>query len=388
MARSPKPWFRKDRDAWFVTLDGRRHNLGPDREAAFRRFHQMMAEPAKRTVSSDLLVALIDVFLDWLQKHRTLDTFEWYRYRLERLARKYPDMRASELKPFHVQQWVDGYTLSVTSRRNYLRSIKRCLRWAVRQGYLDKSPIAELEVPTAERREIVVSADEYAAILEAVTDRDFYDLLVVTWETGCRPQESLRVEARHLDAFNRRWVFPKSESKNKKLSRVVYMTPTAFEIVERRAAAFPAGPLFRNSNGSPWTTEAVNCAFRRVRTKLGQKRIKDQNLDIHDDDLREFKATLKREKTENGITRPKTEGELCGEARRKLIQRKACSLVPNYSLYALRHSWATHALQRGVDPLTVAILMGHSDPSMLARVYQHLSLNPQHLRSQLEKAVG
>ena len=72
----------------------------------------------------------------------------------------------------------------------------------------------------------------------------------------------------------------------------------------------------------------------------------------------------------------------------KLLQRRELRLVPNYSLYALRHSWATHALERGVDPLTVAILMGHRDPSMLAKVYQHLSLNPEHLRSQLEKAVG
>ena len=71
-----------------------------------------------------------------------------------------------------------------------------------------------------------------------------------------------------------------------------------------------------------------------------------------------------------------------------MTYRLACSLMPNYSLYALRHSWATHALQRGVDSLTVAILMGHQDPSMLARVYQHLSLNPSHLLEQARKAVG
>ncbi len=34
----------------------------------------------------------------------------------------------------------------------------------------------------------------------------------------------------------------------------------------------------------------------------------------------------------------------------------------------LRHSWATHALERGVDALTVVILMGHRDPSTLAKV--------------------
>jgi integrase len=62
--------------------------------------------------------------------------------------------------------------------------------------------------------------------------------------------------------------------------------------------------------------------------------------------------------------------------------------VPRYSLYSLRHSWATHALQKGVDPLTVAILMGHQDPSMLSKVYQHLSLNPTHMLEQARKAAG
>jgi len=61
--------------------------------------------------------------------------------------------------------------------------------------------------------------------------------------------------------------------------------------------------------------------------------------------------------------------------------------APKLSLYALRHTWATHALQKGVDPLTTAILMGHSDPSTLSKVYQHLALNPTHMLSQAKKAA-
>ena len=45
MARSAKPWYRKDRKAWFVTIDGTRHNLGSDRTEAFRQFHTLMREP-------------------------------------------------------------------------------------------------------------------------------------------------------------------------------------------------------------------------------------------------------------------------------------------------------------------------------------------------------
>ena len=89
----------------------------------------------------------------------------------------------------------------------------------------------------------------------------FYDLIVTTWETGCRPQESLRLEARHVDLKNQRWVFPKSESKNKQLSRVVYLTDTAMTISRALMTKYPEGPLFRNSRSMPWTNYAVQCAI-------------------------------------------------------------------------------------------------------------------------------
>jgi integrase len=327
MPQFPKPFFRASRNVWYVQIDGKQINLGADRDSAFALYHKLMAargrgETHAAAVCGQSLVAIIDVFLEWVQKNRSPDTYEWYRYRLERLAQKYPDLRTDELKPYHVQQWVDDYDFSVTSRRNYLRTIKRCLTWAVRQGYLDRNPIAAIEVPAAEHREIVISPAEYAGLLSVVKDEHLRDLIVVTWETGCRPQESLRVEGRHVDRVNKRWVFPRSESKNKKLSRVVYLTDTAFAITQRRMAASPSGPLFRNSLGRPWTTEAVNCGFKRIRAKLGMRRLVENANDADENEIRQFMSTLKRVRTENGRLLSKTERELFGEARRKLLERK------------------------------------------------------------------
>jgi hypothetical protein len=79
MSRTPKPWYRKDRKEWFVTVIGKRHNLGSDRKTAFQRFHELMAQPAPRTSAhSDSVLAIIDVFLDWTKKHRAPRTFDWY----------------------------------------------------------------------------------------------------------------------------------------------------------------------------------------------------------------------------------------------------------------------------------------------------------------------
>jgi len=219
MARQPKPWFRKDRKSWYVTVNGQRHNLGPDKKEAFDRFYALMRQPAATKVSSESFAAIADAFLDWTQHHRSGDTYEWYRYRIERFCQRYPDLIAVEVRPYHVQQWVDSYPqLSQTSRRNYVRSVKRCLTWARQQGYIDENPIRDMEVPGAERRETFVTADEFERILTFVPDEEFADLCIVAFETGCRPQEILRVEASHVDLTNERWVFKVKESKGKNAS--------------------------------------------------------------------------------------------------------------------------------------------------------------------------
>jgi site-specific recombinase XerD len=110
----------------------------------------------------------------------------------------------------------------------------------------------------------------------------------------------------------------------------VYLTAAALEITKRLMEINPTGALFRNTDGQAWTPYATNCRFQHVRRKTGIK----------------------------------------------------------YSLYSLRHSFAQHALIRGVDCITVATLLGHSDPNTLGRVYQHLSQNSKFLQEQLRKATS
>ena len=37
--------------------------------------------------------------------------------------------------------------VSSGTKRNYCRSVKRCLRWAKQQGYIDRNPVADMEMP-------------------------------------------------------------------------------------------------------------------------------------------------------------------------------------------------------------------------------------------------
>lgn len=344
MPRFRKPFFRASRGLWYVQLDGRQVNLGADKEDAFKSYYALMrdrsqrvvpsAQPEPRRPSALGVIALAELYLEWCQKNRAPHTYRWYRDRLNAFCNTIPgDLTVDRLKPHHVQSWVDGYPGDPAdgTKRNLIAACKRAMAWAEEQGYIDRSPIALMRKPACGRKEQVVTPEQYAALLGRARDEAFKDLLTTVWETGCRPQEVLRVEAGHVDERGSRWVFPASKSKGKRNPRVVYLTPKAMEITLRRMKQVPEGALFRNEDGRPWNASSVNCRLERARRKLGG---------------------------------------------------------PKVSLYALRHTWINRMLLAGVDAFTVATLAGHSDPSMLAKHYAHLSQAPGYLSEQVRRAVS
>jgi integrase len=238
--------------------------------------------------------------------------------------------------------------------------------------------------PKAGKRERVISDAEWQDILSLVPDADLRDLFVITWEIGCRPQESLIVEARHVDLTNSRWVFPVAESKTD-LPRFIYLTDRALEITQRRMLRYPRGPLFRNSTGEKWSTDAVNCAFTRIQVRMGQRIMKQQGIELDRKEIEDFAKSLKPTRKAKGKIVPKTQGELLEEARKKITYRKTAKLAPKFCLYTIRHTWMNRLLTNGVDALTVAILAGHCDPSTLVKTYQHLSQNPRYMLEQARR---
>lgn len=334
--RFPKPWFRPSRGLWYVTFEGRQHNLGADRDAAFLHYKELITRPKEVVTCGDSLLVLFDAFLEWTNKNRALGTYDWYHDRLKWFAQFTPVDRSfevkklltNELKPYHVQKWIDSKECSDGHKRGCITAVKRAMSWAEKMGYIDRNPIARMEKPSPGRRDVVIREPEFHKLLAHYQhDDDFRDLLVTAWETGARPQELLRVETRHIELKKSRWVFPKEEAKGKRKTRVVYLTDKALEITKRRSEQWSDGPIFRNMITTPWKRNAVNCRFRRLEKHIGKR--------------------------------------LC--------------------LYHFRHSFATRMIESGVDTLVVAALMGHSDLSMLGRTYAHLTQNSEHLLKHLQQ---
>jgi len=388
MPKFAKPWFRKGR-GWYVTVDGKQVPLGADRKSAFAEYHKLMQQPREAPkVRGDSVAVIVDHFLDWAQKNRAADTYGWYRQRLEAFCQRYPDLTVEALRPFHVQEWIDSVDRSSGTRRNYARSIQRAIRWAKQMGYIDQNPIADFKKPKGGTRTTVISPEEFVDILAAIPSAEFRDLLTFAWETGARAAECLAIEKRHVDLAWGRIIFPVEEEKMERAPRIIYLNEVAFDIIRRLVLKNPDGKVFRNTAGKAWTTEAVNCAFVALQHRLGQAAMKAKGIVVAEDDVAVFAKTLKPCILSRGEPVPKCHAELLGEARRKLTFRLATMHAPKYCLTIFRHSWCHRALRRGVDALTVSVLMGHADPSMIAKVYSHLSHAPEYLREAVKKATA
>lgn len=347
----PKPFYRKSRKTWYVELSNRQISLGKDRNEAFKRYYEIMASPPenrmeKATTAGGMpLVNLFDHFLDWVKRNRSDATYRWYVDRLQRFSDRYPNLTASELKPFHVQEWVDSYpNHSKTTTRNYMRTVKRCLKWANHLGYIDHDPLKSLEIPSGEAKDSYLSPDQFQEILRFTTDPNLRDLMIATYDCGCRPQESLRLEIRHVDLERQRWVFPRSEAKGKKAPRIIYLSQKSLEITKRLIEGRNSGFVFRNNRGNQWKPMAVNCAMLRIRARMGYREMERLGINVPEDEIQRRILKLCPTRKSKGQVLAKTNAELRCEAKGKIRKRMAYDYAPKYSLYLLRHSWATNAL--------------------------------------------
>ena len=328
MARPPKPYFRKQTKSWYCSIAGQQISLGKDREIAFKKFYELMADQDQVRSEAATLYELSQVYLDWCQISRKPATYDRHRRYLKSfIGHVGKRLRPSRLKMHHVTTWHEGLGVGSTTQNDAVGVVQRMLNWAVEQEYLHRNPIQGMRKPKRKRRDIFYTPEQWAQIREHAKS-PFVELLDFLFLTGCRPLEARSIEARHL--HDDLVIFPANESKGELEPRVIYLVPEALSILKPLAKKYPDGKLFRNSQGRPWTKDAIKCRLTRISEKVGFRVI----------------------------------------------------------AYGARHSWATQALtEGGVDPISVAHLMGHRDPTMVSRVYSHLSKNPKFLRQQARKAV-
>ena len=322
MGRAAKPWYRKDRDAWYVNVQGKRIKLvdgKANRNEAYRRFLAIDPKEQKATTAKVTGQEVCALFLQHANANLKSSTYAWHKHILDAFSQTVKKLDGNGVQPKDVTRHLDAHsTWGKTTRHNVVASIKRAWKWAKDEGHITVNPLADLKKPRAERREENPDDSEVATFI-ATAKPDFRVFLDFLYHTGCRPGEARIIEKRHVDLVNREIRFRIGEDKTSGKTgrhRVIHLNDQATKIIEGLIRPGIVGPLFRNSRGRPWTSDALSCAVRRIRLLTG------------------------------------------------LDGRTVC--------YALRHQYITDALARGVPIATVAEMTGTS-PEMIAKVYSHLS---------------
>ena len=348
MARPNQPWFRESKQTWCVTVDGRKLNLGRDKDAAFRQFYSLMsgqvAAPAVRSGQSSLgpekkevtVDELAREYLAELQRRVTPRTHVVATGYLKAFREQYGSQSAQSLNRREVAKWVGSRpTWSDTTAAHVACRVVALYNWAASEGFIPTNPLKGMAKPTARSRgaESVMGLADYRRLLEAAPPY-LRDVLTALRDTGARPCEVLSVTADDFHAAHSVWVLRRHKTSHKTgKPRVVHLTANVAETCQRLAAKYPAGPLYRTATGKPFPVSYyLPRLVRELRRELGLPE----------------------------------------------------SVIP----YGLRHGFATDALAQGVPDALVAELLGHAGTGMLHRHYAHLSGRQAELRAGLGAVRG
>ena len=232
---------------------------------------------------------------------------------------------AATIREFLVVLHNRNYSRATTARK--LATLRSFYKFLVRRGYLQSSPVAVIRTPKQEKRlPKFLEAEQIDALFEA-PDRSTllglrdWAMLEVMYSTGVRVSELVGLDVTDVD-FDEAVLHIRGKGRRERLSPVGQQAMDAIkQYLAKRGQpkpgeSFDQQALFINKSGQRLST-------RSVRRKL-DKYLAQANLD------------------------------------------------PSISPHTLRHTFATHMLNRGADLRSVQELLGHRSLST-TQVYTHLT---------------
>jgi integrase len=330
VARTPSPWYWKERAAWYVTIEGKRHRLHEDEAKARKQFYRLMASdgtPDERKRGRITVAVAIEALIASVQHYRET-TKRLYLYNLGPVAAKFEKRLLDSIKPEEVLAFISEYNgtgyhnrkFGDASRYLMFRYVKTLFKWCKETGLTQTNPMHGKSCPwKIMARERVMTPDEYRTVMDSGRVNDHFKLVVeFLWRTGARPGEIAKIQSRHLDARNPIVRLQPTEHKTGTktgLQREIFLPPDLMTKLREFAKDRPNGPLLRNKKGNPWNQDTISDTWGYWRRHLG--------------------------------------------------------LADDCVIYLARHAWGTRAIDKGQPIARVAKMLGHNDPNTFMKHYFH-----------------
>ena len=319
-------------------------------EAALREFLHAHESGQLVPVSTTSLGEYLEQWLANLEPSARRTTFAGYRRDVGRIVGRLGGVRLHELTPMQIESahaellragGAAGGSLSAKTVYNTHSTLRRALGDAVRLGVLSRNPASAARPPSRPKLEMRTwTAAQLATFLDALDDDPLYAAYVLVATTGMRRGEVMGLRWQDVDVdrgFVRirqtlttvedRLVF--DTTKTQRSRRRISLDDTTVATLRRHKARQAEDRLLV---GAGWddTYRLVFC--------------QPDGTPLHPDRwTRQFKRHVER-----------------------------LGLPPVSGPHALRHTWATLALESGVHPKIVSERLGHSTIAITLDTYSHV----------------
>ncbi len=222
--------------------------------------------------------------------------------------------------------------LSAKTVRNIMQVISSAMDFAVAQKIILENPCKAVELPKVEKKEMqTIPAEQLQAFLTEAKATGVYEMYYIELTTGLRRGELLGLKWPDIDWKKgiitvRRQVarvngeLTEAPLKTKNSYRQVSISPQAIEVLKQQKAKTDSEYVFPNPTGGPMSPDSVNHMLARVLARAG---------------------------------------------------------IPRVRFHDLRHTFATVALQNGVDIKTVSSFLGHFSAGFTLDTYAHVTTAAQ-----------
>ncbi len=272
MGRRAEPWRRGGKD-WYVTHKGRQVRLA-DASATKTQAWEAYRELLSGRVTPEDGPDFAGIASAYMRRQKArLDRGELSQqrytlgiYHLSRACQAFGAVAVAELRPKHINDWLDSQkTWGRTTRADGIAWCRAVVRWAIDDGeYRGDNPLKGLRSPAQQKRsrDSVPRDDELDAIRTCRPDPEWRDLMDVLVATGCRPGEIYTLTASDID-FKKGVMSVKNKTARATglKRRIVYLTPEVLVILRRNAERHPDGEVLRNTKGTRWRNHAVRQAI-------------------------------------------------------------------------------------------------------------------------------
>lgn len=237
------------------------------------------------------------------------------------------------LRRFLAELRTKNYSKRTIARK--LASLRSLFRFLFREGYIKKNPITAISTPKLDKKlPVFLNTAKIDKLLSAPSDKDLSGLrdralLETLYSSGLRVSELVGLDIDDVDF----------------ISGVIKVLGKG-----SKERIVPIG-------------EPALAAITKYMEKRGEEKVKDNKA--------VFLNTRETRITDRSV--------------RRILDThvKACSMAEKISPHSLRHSFATHLLDRGADLRSVQELLGHMNLST-TQIYTHVTMD--RLKSVYDKA--